>query len=126
MHENQLNPLPNITNTVCLFFFFNLWLLNRFQKQQIESYQLNYTGMLSLVQLCMTIWNIACQAPLSMELSRQEYWSGLSFPSLRDLPNPGVKPCLLRPRHWQADSLPLSYPRSPSAQLYNILKESST
>ena len=35
---------------------------------------------------------IACQAPLSMEFSRQVYWSGLPFPSSRDLPDPGIKP----------------------------------
>ena len=34
---------------------------------------------------------ILCQAPLSMEFSRQEYWSGLPFPSPRDLPDPGIK-----------------------------------
>ena len=37
-------------------------------------------------------WTIACQAPLSMEFSRQEYWSGLPFPSPGDLPDPGIKP----------------------------------
>ena len=35
---------------------------------------------------------VACQAPLSMGFSRQEYWSGLPVPSPRDLPNPGIKP----------------------------------
>ena len=34
---------------------------------------------------------IACQAPLSMGFPRQEYWSGLPFPPLGDLPNPGIK-----------------------------------
>ena len=36
--------------------------------------------------------SVACQAPLSMEFSKQEYWSGLSFPSPGDLPNPGIEP----------------------------------
>ena len=44
------------------------------------------------VRLFVIPWTIACQAPLSMEFSRQEYWSGLSFPILEDLPDPGVKP----------------------------------
>ena len=35
---------------------------------------------------------IACQAPLSREFSRQEYWTGLPFPTSGDLPNPGIKP----------------------------------
>ena len=39
-----------------------------------------------------TLWTIACQAPLFMEFSRQEYWNGLPFPSPGDLPNPGIKP----------------------------------
>ena len=39
-----------------------------------------------------TPWTAACQAPLSMEFSRQEYWSGLPFPPPGDLPNPGIKP----------------------------------
>ena len=37
-------------------------------------------------------WTVAHQAPLSVEFSRQEYWSGLPFPSPGDLPNPGIKP----------------------------------
>ena len=40
----------------------------------------------------MTPWTVAHQAPLSMEFSRQEYWSGLPFPSPGDLPDPGLKP----------------------------------
>ena len=40
----------------------------------------------------MTPWTIAYQAPLSMEFSRQEYWSGLPFSSPGDLHNPGIKP----------------------------------
>ena len=39
-----------------------------------------------------TPWSVAHQAPLSMGFPRQEYWSGLSFPSLGDLPNPGIEP----------------------------------
>ena len=40
--------------------------------------------------------NIACQAPLSMGFSRQEYWSGLPLPTLGDLPEPGIKPVSLK------------------------------
>ena len=39
----------------------------------------------------MTLCTIACQAPLSMEFSRQEYWSGLPFPTSGDLSDPGIK-----------------------------------
>ena len=46
----------------------------------------------SHVQLFATPWSVACQAPLSIGLSRQEYWSGLLCPSPGDLPNPDIKP----------------------------------
>ena len=46
---------------------------------------------LSHVQLFVTPWPIACQAPLSMGFSRQEYYSGLPCPSPGDLPNPGTE-----------------------------------
>ena len=49
----------------------------------------------SHVQLGATRWTIACRVPLSMGFSRQEYWSGLPFPSPGDLPNPGLKPVYL-------------------------------
>ena len=39
-----------------------------------------------------TPWPVACQAPLSMGFPRQEYWSGVPFPSLGDLPDPGIEP----------------------------------
>ena len=50
------------------------------------------------------------QAPLSMEFSRQEYWSGLPFPSPGDLPNPGID---LRSPALQVDSLPSQPPGKP-------------
>ena len=60
--------------------------------------------MLSHVQLFATPWTVAHQSPLSMAFSRQEYWSGLPFPSPEDLPNPGIK---LTSLAVQVDSLPL-------------------
>ena len=57
---------------------------------------------LSHVWLFGTLWTVAYQAPLSMGFSRQEYWSGLPFPSLRDLPNPGIEP---RSPALEADAL---------------------
>ena len=67
----------------------------------------------SHVQLFATPWTVACQAPLSMELSRQEYWSGLPFPPPRDLSDPGIEPTSLSPLHWQSGSLPLMPPGKP-------------
>ena len=46
----------------------------------------------SVVSNSASPWTVAHQAPLSMGFSRQEYWSGLPFPSPGDLPNPGIKP----------------------------------
>ena len=48
--------------------------------------------LLSHVRLFATPWTVAYQAPLSMGFSRQEYWSGLPFPSPGDLPKPGIQP----------------------------------
>ena len=65
---------------------------------------------LSHVWLLVTPETVAHQASLPMEFSRQEYWSGLSFPSLRDLPHPGMQP---RNPALQADSLPSEPPGKP-------------
>ena len=68
--------------------------------------------LISVYKVCMekvlsitlaTPWTVACQAPLFMELSRQEYWSVLPFSLPGDLPNPGIEP---RCPELQADSLP--------------------
>ena len=53
--------------------------------------------------------SVACKAPLSMEFSRQAYWSELPFPSSRDLPTPGIEPMSSDSLALQADSLPLSH-----------------
>ena len=66
--------------------------------------------MLSRVRLFATPWTIAFQAPLSMEFSRQEYWSGLPFRSQGDLPDPGIEP---GSPALQADSLPSEPPGKP-------------
>ena len=66
---------------------------------------------------CLTLaipWTIACQAPLSVGFSRQEYWSGLPFPSPGELPNPGIKP---RSPALQADSLPTELQGKPHRKL---------
>ena len=49
----------------------------------------------SLVQLFATLWTVACQAPLSVEFLRQEYWSELPFPPPGDLPHPRIEPVSL-------------------------------
>ena len=70
--------------------------------------------LLSRVQLFATPWTVAYQVPLSMGFSRQEYWSGLPFPSPGDLPDPGIEP---RSPALEADALtsePPGKPKSPS------------
>ena len=65
---------------------------------------------LSHVQLFVTPWTVAYQDPPSMGLSRQEYWSGLPFPSPGDLPDPGIEP---RSPTFQADALTSEPPGKP-------------
>ena len=70
-------------------------------------------AMISRDRLFATPQTAARQAPLSMEFSKQEYWSGLPCPSPGDLPKPGIEP---RSPALQADSLP----SEPSGKLKNI------
>ena len=72
-----------------------------------------------------TPWAVAHQAPLSMGFSRQEYWSGLPFPSWGDLPNPGIE---FQSLAWQADSLLTKLPGklhvSLSVQFSSVVAQS--
>ena len=85
----------------------------------------NYTWVsewvksLSRVQIFVILWTVAYQAPLSMGLSRQEYWSGLPFPSPVDLPHPGIKP---GSPALDADTLTSEPPIIPTSALLTMLK----
>ena len=73
----------------------------------------------SCIQLCVTLWAVACQTPLYMGFSRQEYWIGLPFPPPGDLPDPGIGPtvfsaCSAAP----VDSLLPSHPESLYVYIY--------
>ena len=75
------------------------------------------------LQLCLTLCDpMACSQPdsLSMEFSRQEYWSRLPCPSPRDLPDPGIKPASPAVPTLQIDSLPLGRRGSPSTVLLKV------
>ena len=80
----------------------------------ITGSQLDLLGLVNRkvlsVQLFATPWTVAQQAPMSMEFSRQEYWSRFLFPIPRDLPDPGTKPASPA---LQANSLLLSHWGSP-------------
>ena len=75
---------------------------------------------MSVTQSCQTLCDpidcVAHQASLSMEFSRQEYWSGLPFPSPGDLPDPGMEP---RSPAFQEDSLPSEPPRKATCLKIN-------
>ena len=73
---------------------------------------------LSRVRLFVTTWTVAYQAPPSMEFSRQEYWSGLPFPSPGDLPDPGIEP---GSPALQADALPSEPPGKSSLKQVSAL-----
>ena len=72
-----------------------------------------FVKKLSRVRLFATPWTVAYQAPPSLGFSRQEYWSGLPFPSPGDLPNPGIEP---GSPVLQADALPSEPPGKSSSR----------
>ena len=72
-------------------------------------------SLFSRVWLFAILWTIACQAPLSMGFSKQEYWSELPFPFPGHLPDPGIARESLAAPALQADSLPLNHQGSPLA-----------
>jgi len=87
--------------------------------QTVRKHMKRRAASLAIVHVCQSLgcvqpfatpWTVAHQAPLSMEFSRQEYWSGLPCPSPGDLPNPGIKP---RSPALQAESLSFELPRKP-------------
>ena len=82
------------------------WTVKKAERQRIDAFELWCWRRLLRVP-----WTVAHQAPVSMGFSRQEYWSGLPFPSPGDLPNPGIKP---RSPALQAEALssePLGKPK---------------
>ena len=96
-------------NYFCLVFTHGIQLFqHQLLKRQSFLYLIVPGGGL-VAKLCLTHvtpWTVACQAPLFMGFPRQKYWSGLPFPSPRDLSNSGIKP---ESPALQVDSLPLSH-----------------
>ena len=117
------------------FFQHNWFFLTKynFQQQlhrwgQLESYRVRWNSerVLKFLLLLLflfsrsvmsdsfvNLWTVARQTPLSMGFPRQEYWSGLAFPSPGDLLTQGSNLCVLWLLHWQVGSSPLSNQGSP-------------
>ena len=74
----------------------------------IYSHVVYVLSCFSRVQLFVTLWIVACQAPLSMGFSRQQYWSRLPCPPPWIFQTQELNPCLLCLLHWQAGSLLLT------------------
>ena len=92
------------------------WVSSSHLVAKVLSHSCEQVKLLSHVQLFVTPWTIAHQAPPSMEFSKQEYWSGLAFPPPGDLPNPGIKPGSPALR---ADALISELPGNPIWESYN-------
>ena len=95
----NLPPIPNVSFALSCKWY-SRWCLKPFLRvvvfQCISHVYWRYLLLLFnhyvISDSFATPWILACQAPLSMGFSRQEYWSGLPFPPPGDLPNPGIKP----------------------------------
>ena len=98
-----------------LIIWFLLWrYMVHNERVSVVNRPLNVLSFFSCVQLFAGPWTVACHAPLSMELSKQDYWSGMPFLISGDPPDPGIEPHLLHLLHWLADSLSLASPRKPN------------
>ena len=105
--------LVHFFTSVCLGLIFKAWI-------RVSTFHLESCAVCNaclVAQSCLTLVTsqaVVRQASLSMGFSRQEYWSGLPFPSPGELPNPGIKP---RSPALQADSLPTELQGKPHRKL---------
>ena len=110
--NNPIHTVPSLGYVLLFYSYHYFW---NYIKSQDTSF--SYTLLkvkvksLSCVQLFATLCTVAYQAPPSIEFSRQEYWSGLPFPSPGDFPDPGIEP---RSLALQVDTLPSEPPRKPT------------
>ena len=91
------------------------------KKHSYMSSDLLKVKSLSRVRLFAIPWTVGYQAPPSLGFSRQEYWSGLPFPSPGDLPNPGIEP---GSSVLQADALPSEPPGKSSSKICRFINTS--
>ena len=87
------SPPRDRTHTSCI----GRWILCHWATWEIPDFTMHVCLLsgFSHIRFCASLWTVACQAPLSMGFSRQEYWSGLPCPPPGDLPNSGIKPASL-------------------------------
>ena len=81
---------------------------------------LTHASMLShfsCIRLCVILWTVAHQAPLSMGFSRKEYWSVLPCPPPGDLPDPGIEPVPLKSSAFEGGFFTTSVPEKPTHSL---------
>ena len=102
-----------------IFFKIEIFSLTDEHREFMDSIMLLLLSCFSCVRFCATPWTVAHQAPPSMGFSRQEYWSGLPFPSPGDFPNPGIEP---RSPTFPADTITSEPPGKPRTVLQEELK----
>ena len=116
LHESKLISESKWSTVILLPAGFAFIKLNL--EAQKEHLLVKFTILKRLLHICCLVsklcptffatpWTVAVQFPLSVEFSRQEYWSGLPFPFAEDLPHPKIEP---RSPTLQADSLPSELP----------------
>ena len=105
--------INGITLTSCFFVVVVKCMKSSCESLHVSTYFLLYV-VVAVVQSLSCVWLFS--APRTVvrgssvhEIPRQEYWSGLPFPSPEDLPDPGIEPMSPASSHWQANSLPLSH-----------------
>ena len=114
--NNDLLKLKGIIHIVIneykkLKLFKESWNLKNFLKRYWSVCILSH---FSHIRLFATLWTVACQAPLSMGFSRQEYWSGLLWPPPGYIPDPGIEPISLVSPALQAGFYPLIHLGNPT------------
>ena len=102
--------LPASTHTPPLSHPLNIGYRNKSKQSNTKPSKREGSKVTQLCPTLATPWTVAYQAPLSVGFSRQEYWSGLPFPSPGDLPNPGIE---LGSPTLQTDSLLSEPPGQP-------------
>ena len=104
-----------------VFCYANEYYILSLKKKKIRVENCVHACMLSCfspVQLLVTPWTTACQAPLSVRFSRQEYWTGCHFLLQGIFLTQGLNPHLLYLLYWQVGSLPLNHLGGPNLYQY--------